>query len=138
GNLDFHSLGQQICKHLFEASNHPNIKGGELYVVYLRNVQLEGVEHEAIGIFKSESKEPFLKVSPIQGSFEIAYEPEAININKLDNGSIIINTEREEGYKVLANDHTNWQQEYAFMKDTFVSLCVRYVPLTKTLYFLQV
>src|SRR5690606_13449446 len=53
GNLDFHTLGQQLCKHLFEASNHPNIKGGELYVTHLRDVQLEGSTHDAIGIFKS-------------------------------------------------------------------------------------
>lgn len=138
GNLDFHSLGQQVCKHLFEASNHPNIKGGELYVVYLRNVQLEGVEHDAIGIFKSESKEPFLKVSPIQSSFEIAYEQEAININKLDKGCIIINTESEEGYKVLAIDQTNRQQEAAYWKDSFLSVRVRNDAFNKTGNFLKV
>src|SRR5690606_11238187 len=96
GEMDFHTSGQQICKHLFDASNHPNIKGGELYVVHLRDVQLEGEVHNAIGIFKSENKEPYLKVSPLHGAFHLGYEQEAININKLDKGCLIINGESDE------------------------------------------
>ena len=138
GSMDFHTLGQQVCKHLFEASNHPNIKGGELYVVALNNIQLEGTEHNAVGIFKSESKEPFLKVSPIQSSFDIGYEQEAININKLDKGCVIVNTEREEGYKVLAVDQTNRQQEAAYWKDDFLGLRIRNDAFNKTGNFLKV
>ena len=138
GSLDFHTFGQQVCKHLFEASDHPNIKGGELYIVQLRNVQLEGMEHDAIGIFKSESKEPFLKVAPVQNSFELGYEQEAININKLDKGCVIVNTEREQGYKVLAIDQTNRQQEAAYWKDAFLGLQVRNDAFNKTGNFLKV
>ncbi|MFB2118913.1 nucleoid-associated protein [Parapedobacter sp. 2B3] len=138
GNLDFQTLGEQICKHLFEASDHPHIKGGELYVVYLRNVQLEGQEHDAIGIFKSENKEPFLKVSPLQSSFELGYEQEAININKLDKGCIILNAEHEEGYKVLAVDQTNRQQEAVYWKDSFLGVRVRNDSFHKTGNFLKV
>lgn len=138
GGLDFHTLGQQLCKHLFEASNHPNIKGGELYVAHLRNVQLEGLTHDAIGVFKSESKEPYLKVAPIQSSFELGYEQEAININKLDKGCIIVNTESEEGYKVLAIDQTNRQQEAAYWKDSFLGLRLRNDAFNKTGNFLKV
>ncbi|WP_262248289.1 nucleoid-associated protein [Parapedobacter soli] len=138
GGLDFQALGEQLCKHLFEASNHPNIKGGELYVTHLRNVQLEGEEHDAIGIFKSESKEPFLTVSPVQHAFELGYEQEAININKLDKGCIIVNTEGEEGYKVLAIDQTNRQQEAAYWKDGFLGIKTRNDSFNKTGNFLKV
>ena len=138
GNVDFHTLSEQVCKHLFEASSHPNIKGGELYVVQLKNIQLEGTEHNAIGIFKSESKEPFLKVSPIQDSFDLTYEQEAININKLDKGCIIIDTEREKGYKVLAVDQTNRQQEAVYWKDDFLGLRIRNDSFNKTGNFLKV
>src|SRR5665213_302410 len=27
----FHEIAQQIAKHLYKVTNHPNIKGGELY-----------------------------------------------------------------------------------------------------------
>ncbi|MGV3763969.1 nucleoid-associated protein [Parapedobacter sp.] len=138
GKLDFHSLGQQLCKHLFEASDHANIKGGELYVAHLNRLQLEGEEHDAIGIFKSESKEPFLKVSPIQSSFELGYEREAININKLDKGCVIVHTEEGEGYKVLAIDQTNRQQEAAYWKDGFLGVRIRNDDFHKTGNFLKV
>ncbi len=138
GELAFHEMSQQVCKHLFEVSNHPNIKGGEVYVVHLRDVQLEGELHEAIGIFKSENKEAYLKVSPIEGAFDLGYEKEAININKLDKGCLIINTEQEEGYKVLVIDQTNRQQEAVYWKDDFLSVRIRNDAFNQTGNFLKV
>src|ERR1700753_2926801 len=57
----FHEVSEQVAKHLYKVSNHPNIKPGELYVAYFKKVQIEGNPLEAIGIFKSESKETYLK-----------------------------------------------------------------------------
>lgn len=138
GELGFLELSQEISKHLFEVSNHPNIKGGELYVVQLRDVQLEGETHEAIGIFKSENKEAYLKISPAQGAFDLDYEQEAININKLDKGCLIVNTETEEGYKVLVIDQTNRQQEAVYWKDDFLGVRVRNDAFNQTGNFLKV
>ncbi|WP_313418809.1 nucleoid-associated protein [Sphingobacterium multivorum] len=125
GQLPFHEFSQQLAKFLYEVSSHPKIKGGEFYVVALKNVQLEGEEHDAIGIFKSENKETYLKVYPEHGEFNLDYEQEAININKLDKGCIIVNTEGEEGYKVLVLDQTNKQQEAVYWKDEFLQLRIR-------------
>src|SRR5882757_4303849 len=52
----FHENSRQITKHLYEVSDHPKIKGGELYVAYFKDLQVEGGLHDAIGIFKSETK----------------------------------------------------------------------------------
>ena len=138
GEVAFHSLSQDICKHLFESSNHPNIKGGELYVVHLQGVQLEGEVHDAIGIFKSENKETYLKVYPTQGAFNMDYEQEAININKLDKGCLIVNTESDEGYKVLVVDQTNRQQEAVYWKDDFLKVRIRNDAFNQTGNFLKV
>src|SRR3569833_2306364 len=51
----FHAGSGQLAKYLFEAGNHPKIKGGELYVALFRNLQIEGELLDAIGIFKSET-----------------------------------------------------------------------------------
>src|SRR5690606_5467015 len=117
--IAFHDMSQQLAKHLYEVSEHPKIKAGEVYVVALNNVQLEGEEHQAIGVFKSETKEAYLKVYPNAGGFDLDYEQEAININKLDKGVVIVNTEREEGYKVLVVDQTN-QSEAVYWKDDWL------------------
>ncbi|GGH19300.1 nucleoid-associated protein [Sphingobacterium alkalisoli] len=121
GEILFHELSKHITKHLYEVSEHPKIKSGEVYVVSLKNVQMEGEERDAIGIFKSENKETYLKVQPLQGGFELNYEREAININKLDKGVVIINDDAEEGYKVLVIDQTN-QSEAVYWKDEFLKI----------------
>ncbi len=82
--------------------------------------------HDAIGIFKSETKETYLKVYPDAGGFFLSYEQEAINIQKLDKGCLIINTEAEEGYKVVVIDQTNKTQDAAvYWKDDFLKLKIR-------------
>lgn len=121
----FHENSIQLAKHLYESSNHPKIKAGELYVVYFGDLQIEGELHEAIGLFKSENKETYLKVYPKAEGFEMSYEEDAININKLDKGAIIFNTEKEEGYKVAVIDNTNRSQEAVYWKDDFLKLKVR-------------
>jgi hypothetical protein len=122
----FHEASEHIGKHLYKVTNHPNIKGGELYVAYFKNVQIEGDQLDAIGIFKSENKETYLKVYPDKGGFQVDYEENAININKLDKGVLIFNVEKENGYKVVVIDKTNGGQDAAvYWKDQFLQLKIR-------------
>ena len=53
-----------------------------MYVCYFKQLQIEGELLDAIGIFKSESKEPFLKVAQDGKNFQLNYEEQAINIKK--------------------------------------------------------
>lgn len=135
---DFHALSKNICKHLYESSSHPKIKAGEVYIVFLENLRMEGETCSAIGIFKSENKETYLKVYPSGEGFSLDYEQEAININKLDKGCLILNSESQEGYKVLAIDKTNRQQEAVYWKDEFLQLKVRNDAFQQTGNFLNV
>ena len=128
---EFHKNTQQIAKHLYDISNHPKIKPGELYVCYFRNLQAEGDLMDAIGIFKSESKESYLKIIQKVTEFEIGYEQDAINIKKLDKGCLIFNTEKEEGYKVAVVDQTN-STEAAYWIDDFLKLKIRNNNYTQT------
>ncbi|MGX1641725.1 MULTISPECIES: nucleoid-associated protein [Sphingobacterium] len=124
GELGFVDFSKSIAKFLYEVTEHPKIKSGELYVVALDNVQLEGEEHKAIGIFKSENKEAYLKVYTEASGLGVNYEEKAININKLDKGVVIVNVEEEEGYKVLCVDQTNGS-EAVYWKDDFLKLKTR-------------
>lgn len=137
GKMPFHEFSEQVTKHLYEVSSHPNIKSGELYVVALKNIQMEGEEGSAVGIFKSENKETYLKVFPDQGGFGLEYEQEAININKLDKGVVIVKADAEEGYKVLVTDQTNGS-DAVYWKDDFLQLRVRDDNFQQTGNFLKV
>jgi len=131
----FHNSTQQVARHLFDITNHPKIRSGELYITYYTNLQIEGELMDAIGIFKSESKEPYLTVHQDQKEFELHYEQDAINIKKLDKGCLIFNTEKDAGYKVVVIDQTN-STEAAYWVDEFLKLKIRndnYNQTTNTL-----
>lgn len=121
----FHEVSQQITKYLYDLTNHPKIKSGELYVAYFNNVQIEGELLDVIGIFKSETKETYLKVYPEDKGFFMGYEQDGINIQKLDKGCLIFNTDAEEGFKVLVVDQTNKANEAVYWKDEFLQLKIR-------------
>ena len=65
---------------------------GEFYMVLFDNVVVDGEVCNALGIFKSENKDTFLKVYLKDQNFELGSQ-QGINIKKLDKGCIIFNTE---------------------------------------------
>jgi hypothetical protein len=117
----FQEQSVHIAKHLFKVSTHPKIKSGELYVAYFSACQVDGETVEAIGIFKSENRDTYLKVMLQQDSYAVEYE-DGININKLDKGCLIFNIEREAGYKVSIVDSISKQQEAVYWKDAFLQV----------------
>ena len=48
---------RNIANHLYRCSTHPNIKDGELYVILMSDCVIEGELVDAVGIFKSETKD---------------------------------------------------------------------------------
>ncbi|CAM4172822.1 nucleoid-associated protein [Zobellia nedashkovskayae] len=106
-----HANSKKIAQHLFEQSNHPHIKSGEVYVAHLSNVMLDNVKTDAIGIFKSELKHDFLQFEEKGSNLDIVIQ-QGININKLDKGCLIFNVNKEEGYKVLSVDSNRYDTKY--------------------------
>ena len=106
-----HANSKKIATHLFEQSNHPHIKSGEVYVTYLNGILLDNVKVDAIGIFKSELKQYFLQFEEKESSLDI-FVQQGININKLDKGCLIFNVGKEDGYKVLSVDSNRYDAKY--------------------------
>lgn len=99
----FADSSQGIAKHLYEASTHPNIKKGELCIAYIKGAVLDRNIYDAIGIFKSENKDAFLRINSNENQYTVDWE-QGINTNKLDKGCIIFNHQEEKGYNVLIVD----------------------------------
>lgn len=110
-----------LAKHLYEQSTHPKIKGGEFYTVYFKDCIIDGETVDAVGLFKSENKDIFLKIFPSTDGFEIESE-KGININKMDKGCLIFNTEKEKGYVVAVVDNTNKGNDAEYWIDDFLHL----------------
>ncbi|RYG31574.1 MAG: nucleoid-associated protein, partial [Chitinophagaceae bacterium] len=95
-----------LAQFLYSKSTHARVKEGELYIARFDKVPFEKGFIEAIGLFKSEHKETFLKIFPRDNNWEMTQE-EGININKLDKGCLIFKTNTAEGFKVCVVDNTN-------------------------------
>ena len=108
-----------LAKHLYEQSTHPKIKGGEFYTVYFKDCILDGDTVDAIGLFKSENKDTFLKVHREGGNFNLESE-QGINIKKLDKGCLIFYKDRENGYVVAVVDNTNRGVDAQYWIDDFL------------------
>lgn len=117
----FHIQTVNLARHLYESSNHPNIKAGDFYVALFSNVRLHNEVTDVVGLFKSENKDTFLKLMQAKDTFEMQHE-EGIDIKKLDKGCLIFNTNEEEGYKVCIIDKANKGGEAQFWKDQFLNL----------------
>ena len=115
--LDF---SVEIAKHLYEQSTHPKVSGGELCVCLFNNVNHENKKTTAIGIFKSENKEVFLKFQNKKDRFKISYD-DGVSSEKLEKGCLILNVEKEDGYKVLIVD-TKKSIDAQYWKDQFLKL----------------
>lgn len=106
-----HEVSKKITKHLFEQSNHPHIKNGEVYIAYLTNVSIDNNLVDAIGIFKSEIKNDFLEVEEHENYLEMILK-QGISLDKLDKGCLIFNYKKEEGYKILTIDSNRYDARY--------------------------
>ncbi len=114
---------QNIARHLKRVTNHPNIKEGELYIVSIRGCVVEDELADAIGIFKAETKDKFLKVNRSGASFNLSCEF-GTNVKHLDKGCLIFNTEKEHGYKLCVIDNTN-KEEAKYWVDNFLRVKMR-------------
>ena len=108
-----------LARHLYEQSIHPNIKIGEFYVVYLEHCEFEGTETDAIGLFKSEIRETVLTVK--MDSNRLVLSPEiGMSLKKLEKGAIIFNVDKENGFKVAVVDSTSNKSDTRYWIDNFL------------------
>jgi hypothetical protein len=117
----FVSRSKDLCKVLYECSLHPKIKSGELFIAHFSNVQYRDQYVDAIGIFKSENKETFLKVSITNHSCYVDYE-RGISTQKLEKGCLILNSKKKEGYELCIVDNVNRGNDAQYWKDQFLKV----------------
>lgn len=112
-------VSKYLVRHLYIKSDHPKIKGGEFYTAYFKDCIVDGDTVDAIGLFKSENKDTFLKVLREGGNFNLESE-QGINIKKMDKGCLIFNKDRENGYVVAVVDNTNRGVDAQYWIDDFL------------------
>jgi hypothetical protein len=110
----------EIAKHLYENSTHPKIAGGELCVCLFANCLYKNQRTKAIGLFKSENREVFLKFRHHKDRFQISSD-DGISADKLEKGCLILDVENESGYHVFMVDAKK-AVDAQYWKDHFLKL----------------
>lgn len=118
---DLYLNSVKLAKHLYQVSDHPNIKSGEFYVAYFDQVYVGDEVCAAIGLFKSENKDTFLRVYPENQNYKIESD-HGVNINKLDKGCLVFNSEQDQGFKVMIIDNTNKNAEARYWTEKFLQV----------------
>jgi hypothetical protein len=129
-------LSGAIARHLYEASTHPKVKGGEFYLAYFEGLPVESRMHKAIGLFKTENKTVFLDVEEEEEGMALAMK-EGVELARIDKGCLIINTAEEEGYTVMIFDNQNRGEEARYWRETFLGLEARKNEFHQTSHFLS-
>lgn len=117
----FIEQSQNAGRYLYDKSTHPQIKSGDLCVIYFNDCKINDEIVDCIGIFKSENKDTVLKVNKKENGFELTDE-NGINTNKLDKGCLVFDTGKESGFLISVVDNTNRSSEAQYWKDEFLGI----------------
>jgi hypothetical protein len=102
---------------LYDIAENPRVQSGELFIVYFEGEEnADGNKIDSIGIFKTENKNPFLKIFPQNEAFEIEKDY-GIGLSKLDKGALIYNSSKETGYAVSVVDNNKNGDMYYWFED---------------------
>jgi hypothetical protein len=115
----FHEQSVNILKHLYRESKYPNIKTGDVILVYIDSVEYDNRFTEAIAILKSERKDSFIKFEYNHGSVNLVLE-EGLSISKVDKSALIVNVNSDKGFNVYVGekhiDTEYWKNDFLQIK----------------------
>ena len=117
----FVSESKKIAKHLFEKTNNPKVNGGNLFVAAFNDLILNDELVTAIGLFKTESADTFLKIKSADDKLLVERDV-GINISKMAKGAIIFRAKEDEGYLISLLDKRSRSEEIAYWSESFLDL----------------
>lgn len=128
----FVNCSKGISDHLYNMSMHPKCPSGTMYVAYFKDVVSDGEMVNAIGIFKKENDEQFLKPE-IKEGYAIIESEYGQSIDKLEKGVLILNTAASDGYKIHVFDKGKKIKDIAFYwLEDFLSIKLKDTPYYQT------
>lgn len=113
-----------LAKRLYGQSADSKVKGGDFFVAYLKDCMADGETFDAVGLFKAENQEPFLKLLPRDECFHLCADS-GISVSKPDRGCLIFNTEREKGFLVAITGSSRSISDEQYWTDGFLNAVQR-------------
>jgi hypothetical protein len=112
-SIPFVESSKSFGRLLYDAAENPRVQGGDMFIVYFPAQDENSVDK--IGIFKTEKKEPFLKVfpmnpTPIEQHF-------GISLARIDKAALIYNKDKETGFVLQVVDNNKNGDMYYWFED---------------------
>lgn len=114
---------QNLLKLLYSVSENENIKEGEFYVASFESIALKEGDVNALGIFKSEERDPFIRIFQEENSLGVSTD-EGISLHNINKGALILNDPEQKTYSVLVFDRSNRISPARFWIDQFLNLAI--------------
>ncbi|MFM7154902.1 MAG: nucleoid-associated protein [Bacteroidota bacterium] len=111
----------KLAQLLYQCCENPRIQGGEFFLGYFEDLMLHGEPVTAIGLWKVQNKDSFLKTERSQESFTLNVL-DGIPTGKLSIAALIFNTDEAEGYRLCAIDTVSKKDERSFWKEEFLRI----------------
>lgn len=86
---EFLAQSQLIAKHLHNASTHPNIKNGELFVGVFDNCTWVDQTVRVLAIMKIDEKDTFIDIVPKEDGIDVQ-DVEGISLKRVNNTALIV------------------------------------------------
>jgi len=117
----FQKVSESLASLVYESSDHPKVKPGELSIAYFNNIQFDDEIVDAIGIFKSENNVPFVKLNNQKSRYAINHDF-GFELKGIDKGCLVFNTSKNLGYSVLVIDNARKFGDAKYWVENFLQL----------------
>jgi len=118
---EFVTGSSEVVEYLYGCSEHPYVKQGSVFIFYFSELIFDEVITDAVGIFKIESRNPFMTVNEgpagLAADFLQGFDPA-----KIDKGCLVLATAEDMGYRVLTlnrkkDDDGYWHHRFLGVRD---------------------
>lgn len=121
----FERIADEISYLLFQRANDKSIIGGYLFVVYFKDCLVDDKTTDALGIFKAETKDMFIKLTSEGSDISLSSE-QGFAMNKMDKGCIIFNVDGNDGYRLAILNKSHSKSSIKYWNEDFLR-CVSVV-----------
>ena len=115
----FEQIADQLSYLLYDKANDKSILGGYLFVVYFKDCMVDEIQADAVGLFKAETKDVFLKLNAEGADISLSSE-QGFSLNKMDKGCIIFNVEKTDGYRMAIVNKSHSKANIKYWNEDFL------------------
>lgn len=111
----------KIARYLYDKSRHPFIKSGELLIALIENVLVDDEMTNALALVKLDNPNAFLQFDRNERDLQIS-RAEGFELDKTDKACLILESDRDAGFKLLQIDQSNKNNEAKYWREDFLQI----------------